>query len=567
MMHRMVRLAGLRLAMVWLVAVPFSVGAGSNIASTVHNLTPTGPGNFKAPESTGLCVFCHTPHSSNPQRSLWNRELSAATYELYTSSTLLAQVKQPTGSSRLCLSCHDGTLAMGNLLRPGGVRPTLGFLTGKAALGTNLSADHPVSFVYDAALATARGELAFPSVLTGAIKLDQNHEMQCTSCHDAHEDRHAKFMRMDTRNGALCVTCHKPTGWENSTHATSSATWNGTGTSPWPGSAYPTVAENACSSCHKPHTAGHAKALLAQPGEVANCMVCHGGAVAARNLQNEFSKLSSHPISAAEWTHTPNEKPMEMARHVTCADCHNPHASNNTPAAVATDVTGRLLGVRGISQAGGVLIPATKEYEVCYKCHGLSDATTQSFQRQDNNRNVLKEFDPSNQSYHPVVAVGKNAGIQNLVTGYTASSRLLCSSCHNNDAAASGGTAPAGPHGSQYAPILERQYDAADNTIESPQSYALCYKCHDRNALTIDVAGKFPHARHLAKNTSCASCHDAHGSRYNPRLINFMLFDKNGLPVVSKSTAQQRLEYIPSVTGGQCYLSCHGVNHEPSTAP
>jgi len=197
----------------------------------------------------------------------------------------------------------------------------------------------------------------------------------------------------------------------------------------------------------------------------------------------------------------------------------------------------------------------------------LSDATTQSFQRQDNNRNVLKEFDPSNQSYHPVVAVGKNAGIQNLVTGYTASSRLLCSSCHNNDAAASGGTAPAGPHGSQYAPILERQYDAADNTIESPQSYALCYKCHDRNALTIDVAGKFPHARHLAKNTSCASCHDAHGSRYNPRLINFMLFDKNGLPVVSKSTAQQRLEYIPSVTGGQCYLSCHGVNHEPSTAP
>jgi len=226
-----------------------------------------------------------------------------------------------------------------------------------------------------------------------------------------------------------------------------------------------------------------------------------------------------------------------------------------------------LLGVRGISQSGLLTNPSTKEYEVCYKCHGLNAAGTAGFQRQDNVRNARLQFDPTNPSYHPVAAVGKNAGIQNLITGYTATTVIGCSSCHNNDSAASGGTSPKGPHGSNYAPILERQYDTADNTIESPQNYALCYKCHDRNALTVAVPGKFPHARHLNKNTSCASCHDAHGSRYNPRLINFMLFDKNGLPVVSKSTAQQRLEYIPSATGGQCYLSCHGVNHEPSTYP
>ncbi|PIQ50823.1 MAG: hypothetical protein COW02_17990 [Comamonadaceae bacterium CG12_big_fil_rev_8_21_14_0_65_59_15] len=567
MMCRIFRLIAITVTMAGLLALP-SVYAGTNIASTVHNLTPTGPGNFKAPEATGLCVFCHTPHSASPQGPLWNRALSGATYELYTSSTLMAQVKQPTGSSRLCLSCHDGTLAMGTLVMPIGGRyqPTLGMLTGKAKLGTNLSADHPISFVYDAALAANRGELVYPSTLTGAIKLDQNHEVQCTSCHDAHEDRHAKFMRMETRYGALCVTCHQPNGWPNAAHATSTATWNGQGTSPWPGSAYPSVSENACSSCHKPHAAAHGKALLAQSSEVANCMVCHSGTVAARNLQNEFSKLSSHHINSAEWTHTPKEDATQMAKHVTCTDCHNPHASNNTTTATP-DVNGRLLGVRGISQSGLLTNPSTKEYEVCYKCHGLNAAGTAGFQRQDNVRNARLQFDPTNPSYHPVAAVGKNAGIQNLITGYTATTVIGCSSCHNNDSAASGGTSPKGPHGSNYAPILERQYDTADNTIESPQNYALCYKCHDRNALTVDVPGKFPHARHLNKNTSCASCHDAHGSRYNPRLINFMLFDKNGLPVVSKSTAQQRLEYIPSATGGQCYLSCHGVNHEPSTYP
>jgi predicted CXXCH cytochrome family protein len=550
-----------------LLSVALPAGAATSIANTVHNLTPTGPGVFKAPEATGLCVFCHTPHSASPQRSLWNRELSGATYQLYTSSTLVAQVKQPTGSSRLCLSCHDGTLAMGTLLRSqNGLQPTLGVLTGKAALGTNLSADHPISFLYDSALAASRGELVYPTSLTGAIKLDQNHELQCTSCHDAHEDRHPMFMRMETRNGALCLSCHTPTGWSATTHATSTATWNGMGTSPWPAGAYPSVAENACSSCHRPHAAGHGKALLAQSGEVANCTVCHSGTVATRNIQSEFLKSSSHPINTAEWTHTPKEDPKQMARHVTCSDCHNPHASN-AAAATAPNVTGRLLGVRGLSQGGSSVASASFEYEVCYKCHGLSAAPTASFQRQDNPRNARLQFDPINPSYHPVAAVGKNPSIQNLVIGYTASSVIGCSSCHNNDAWTSGGTNPAGPHGSTYAPILERQYETADNTIESAQNFALCYKCHDRNALTTDVPGKFPHARHLNKQTACASCHDAHGSRLYPKLINFMLFDKMGLPVVTKSTVQQRLEYVAQANGAQCYLNCHGVNHEPSTYP
>lgn len=544
-----------------------AAGAATYVANTVHNLTPTGPGNFKAPEATGVCVFCHTPHSASPQRSLWNRAFSAATYQLYTSSTLLAQVKQPTGSSRMCLSCHDGTLAMGTLLTSqNGLQPTLGVLTGKAALGTDLSADHPVSFLFDSTLAVNRGELVYPTSLTGAIKLDSNHEMQCTSCHDAHEDSHPMFMRMDTRAGALCLTCHTPSGWNTASHATATATWNGTGTSPWASGAYTTVADNACSSCHRPHAAGHGKALLAQTGEVANCTICHSGTVASRNIQNEFLKFSSHPVNTGEWSHSPKEDAKQMSRHVTCADCHNSHASNATAAALPS-VGGRLQGVRGINQAGSAVNPANFEYEVCYKCHGLNPATSASFQRQDNPRNARLQFDPINPSYHPVTAVGKNAGIQNLVMGYTASSVIGCSSCHNNDAWSAGGSNPAGPHGSTYSPILERQYLTADNTIESSQSYALCYKCHDRNALTTDVPGKFPHARHLQANTACASCHDAHGSRLYPKLINFMLFDKNGLPVVSKSTTQQRLEYIPSANGGQCYLSCHGVNHEPKTYP
>lgn len=541
--------------------------AGGSIANTVHNLTPTGPGNFKAPEATGLCVYCHTPHNASPQRGLWNRDPSNVTYQLYESTTLKAQVKQPTGASRLCLSCHDGTLAMGTLRNAQhGVQPTLGLLTGRTVLGTNLSVDHPISFVYDSALAADRGELADPLSLTGALKLDQNNELQCTSCHDAHEDRRPNFLRTDTRYGALCQTCHTPAGWNATTHATSLAGWNGVGSNPWASGAFASVSENACENCHRTHSAGHGKGLLAQGGEVANCTVCHSGTVASRNIINEFVKPSHHPIENGEWTHTPKEDARLMPRHVTCADCHNAHASNATPG-MAPNLSGRLAGARGINQGGSTVAPASFEYEVCYKCHGLTSATTSGIQRQDNVRNTRSQFDPANPSFHPVAAIGKNASIQNLLPGYTAASRIACSSCHNNDAWSAGGMNPAGPHGSIFQPILVRDFRSDQSVAESPQNFGLCYMCHDRNALTFDQPGKFPHAKHLNAQSSCAACHDSHGSRQYPHLINFQLFDRMGIPVVTKSIVQQRLEYIPQANGGQCYLSCHGKNHEPSSYP
>src|SRR6185295_2546550 len=97
------------------------------------------------------------PHGSVGEKALWSHSLSAATYTPYTSTTMKAIVGQPTGESKLCLSCHDGTVALGLMHRQkanaparlAGVRMT----PGRAVLGTDLSDDHPVSFSYDAALA------------------------------------------------------------------------------------------------------------------------------------------------------------------------------------------------------------------------------------------------------------------------------------------------------------------------------------------------------------------------------------------------------------------------------
>jgi predicted CXXCH cytochrome family protein len=545
--------------------------AQTQVSRTKHNLTPSGPGTIKTAVQTGLCVFCHTPHNASPSIGMWNHELSGTTYQLYASSTLKATLNQPTGSSQLCLSCHDGTLALDTLrVPPKGTPLTLSFLTGGTVLGTNLSRDHPISFTYDLALTQIRQELADPSSLPVSAPLDPKGQLQCTSCHDPHEDRHPNFLRADNRGGTLCTACHRLKNWSGSIHATSNATWNGTGTNPWPPGAFDTVTDNACYNCHRSHGAASptGKPLLAQTAEATNCTICHGGTVALKNVEAEFSKPSHHPVENSPWTHESNEDPLAMTRHVACTDCHNPHVATAAPA-VPPSVPGALLGAKGLTFGGSAINTPNFEYEVCDKCHnaGVTEPTTTGILRQSGTRNVRRKIDPTNRSYHPIAATGVSPTMPGLQAGYTTSSIIGCTSCHNNDDWTALGTYPRGPHGSRYAPILGAQYSTGDPSTESPQTYALCYQCHNESFLITDSANTFPHQRHVVNDQApCAACHDAHGSRQNAHLIDFMLRDSTGKVVVSPSATQHLLTYTPLGSGhAQCYLSCHGWNHEPSS--
>lgn len=537
--------------------------ARAAIVDTVHNLSATGHGPVRATGTTELCIFCHVPHRAATTRALWNRALPPVTYRLYGSSTLQAKPRQPNGASRLCLSCHDGTTALGLLrVAPRSGRPALGPLRGRADLGTDLSDDHPISFEYARALSTGHGELADPTGLLPGVPLDARRQVQCTTCHDPHDNRFRAFLRIDDRGGRLCTACHTLANWSGSSHANSTKEWNGRGTDPWPTSPYVTVAANACENCHWPHSAGQAARLLARSTQRGVCLVCHNGNLASKNVEASIAKASAHPVASTDGIHDPVEDPRTMSRHATCVDCHNPHEATGERVA-PPGLPGPLRGVAGVTQSASLVDEAASEAEVCYRCHGLRDQTTRGMVRQDNVRNVRLELDPGNASFHPVAARGRNPGASGFQAGYTAASRVTCSDCHSDDAV--GADRPRGPHGSTFAPILERQFRTNDPSPEAPDAYALCYKCHNRAALLGNQAGKFPHQAHLVRaQASCAVCHDAHGSRRNPHLINFMLRDPSGRTVVQPSQNQGRLEYETNGSGsGRCFLLCHGMNHEP----
>jgi len=231
---RTTRFCILYLAFCTFVCIPLV--ASALVKDTKHNLSVTGTGDVKAISETEICIFCHTPHNSSPAQPLWNHELGAVVnYINYASDTLqsYAEGEAPPidGHSKLCLSCHDGTVAVGSVVSRseeimmvpvGGVIDSSGKLIGGAGyLGTDLSGGHPISIIFDEALAIKRNSADPPltrlkwPIIDPDIRLhptQNGYGVQCTSCHDPHDskavDGWPPFWHKPTHDD-VCTVCHE----------------------------------------------------------------------------------------------------------------------------------------------------------------------------------------------------------------------------------------------------------------------------------------------------------------------------------------------------------------------
>lgn len=550
---------------------PGTVSA-SDIRNTKHNLSISGPGPISAARESRICIFCHVPHQADSTVSyLWNRSAPVKPFTPYYSSTLKADVGQPTGASRMCLSCHDGTIALGATASSATEIPFKGGIRELPAerssnIGTDLSDDHPVSFVYDDMLVLKHRQLRDPSTLPSAIGLE-GHWLECTACHDPHDNTYGRFLVMDNAASSLCIACHDMENWPFSVHARSSKSLNRTG-GLWPNTDFATVGENGCENCHTPHQAGSRERLLIFAYEEDNCLACHNGAIAVSDLASALIKPYGHGVHDTAGIHAPDEDFVDnlVAEHVECSDCHNAHQASSEPSPGKGIVSGANKGVSGITAMGQSIIPARYQYEICFKCHGSRlnlVSITQPVARQHNEPNKRLTFNAVNPSFHPVEDRGKNPYVPSLLAPLTADSIITCTDCH------AGGDSLefSGPHGSIYPHILRARYVTEDYTAESAAVYALCYQCHNRSALLNDTS--FEHRVHVVENNApCSACHDPHGVSFmqgtpvnNSHLINF------DITIVSANSNGRR-EYIDQGRlRGQCFLTCHGKIHDPMSYP
>ena len=197
------------LAAVVVACVIGGVTAYGGISGSGHDFSSQGWSGGR------LCMVCHTPHGSDTAVTgapLWNHATTTATYTLYSSPTLNASPIQPEHyASKLCLSCHDGTVALDSF---GGATGS-SFVSAPSNVGTDLSNDHPISFTYDAGLAAADGGLHDPTTAGSGLgkSIDEdllfNHRVECASCHDVHNTGgYPRLLRMNNTGSALCLTCH-----------------------------------------------------------------------------------------------------------------------------------------------------------------------------------------------------------------------------------------------------------------------------------------------------------------------------------------------------------------------
>lgn len=317
-----------------------------------------------------------------------------------------------------------------------------------------------------------------------------------------------------------------------------------------------------CGTCH----AGNA---FNGGGASEGCLQCHGtqgtgpsalmiGEGAPVAVADEFRKPYRHPTFDVRGVHSskevlPESDPRSI-RHADCVDCHHPHLVSSAR---------KYAGIPG-KRVGNLTAEVIFEYELCYRCHGDSANLPP---RAGNKR---AEFARSNASFHPVEGEGKNLAVVSLLRPYREQqqnpndvSTITCGDCHGSDNPAS----PKGPHGSNYQYLLVDSFSTKDREPETPQTYALCYRCHSRSSILANESFRF-HAQHVqgssgveANGTSCFTCHNSHGSQENRYLIRF------NLDVVTPNS-RGMLKFVEkgvSKFSGDCYLSCHGVDHDPKS--
>ena len=241
------------------------------VKNTIHNLSSSSTYfMYQSDNVDEICVFCHTPHGGVLNGPLWNRSLpDTGSFTHYNSASLspylqgMSVARNVNDESLICLSCHDGSVAINHLLNDpnslngsdityffgavtetpglempdmfGGIGSRIGASLNDPSGTGDLSDDHPISFSYSQVLAepiydggSRDGELR-PVGNTGDASsalgykgegvrfFGSDYRVECSSCHDPHVDyisgvnnpkNYTPFLIRPNSGSDLCLSCH-----------------------------------------------------------------------------------------------------------------------------------------------------------------------------------------------------------------------------------------------------------------------------------------------------------------------------------------------------------------------
>ncbi len=170
-----------------------------------------------------ICKPCHTPHFADTDIGfLWAHDMSQQVYTLFDgTSSSPGGVDELDQFSRMCLSCHDGTIAL-NAFHNGGGPPIFIDEGARIGAGGDLSDDHPIGITaeypiggnggFNAATLSPAGFWGFgPGFFPEVPLFPFNGEevVSCSTCHDPHANAGIDhLLRKSNADSDLCLTCH-----------------------------------------------------------------------------------------------------------------------------------------------------------------------------------------------------------------------------------------------------------------------------------------------------------------------------------------------------------------------
>ncbi len=356
-----------------------------------------------------------------------------------------------------------------------------------------------------------------------AFKLADDLPALCYMCHDENTE---KYIHAPVEGGE-CLICHSPHSSANPSlllanpvsslcfecHDEEIAKHN---------NAHQPVSEGNCQSCHNPHQSKDRNLLkTALPGL---CFSCH------EDVGKQMKTKHIHPPSEDD-----------------CRNCHNVHGSTDkylldqTISSLCFDCHD---DVKESVESKPIVHGAVKIKETCVNCHSPHASSQDYFLLKENKALCLSCHNKSIKTETKKLDNIKQILDKSKVV-HDAIELVGCSGCHF-------------PHASVYPSLLQDAFPVGIYTPARPDSFALCFTCHDTDLLekkTTKTATNFRNSDqnlhyvhiHGDKGRNCKDCHKMHGSQYEHLITSSLIFGNWKMPI----------KYQATQNGGSCLTGCH----------
>ena len=329
---------------------------------------------------------------------------------------------------------------------------------------------------------------------------------ECYACHLPHQSDHRYLLKSQVEV-ELCVNCHADQVGVDKKYVHGPA------------------AAGACSLCHMPHSSNE-PGLLRTSGSVA-CMDCHEDMRAKLAPPNSVHAPVQEDCAQCHDPHASDHRyQLRTDRQALCLDCHRPMIEKLESQPVYHEA---LCTEEGCAHCHDVhsspypnMLKSTVK-DLCLSCH------TQEIERPDGTKlaGMGDKLDKSKFLHGPI----KDGN---------------CEACHD-------------PHGSVTFSLLREPYPQGFYAPFKPETYALCFGCHDsKSFLTAETENLTEfrngatnlhhlHVSDVTKGRSCRACHETHASDRPKHVTEAVPFGTWDIP----------LNFEKTETGGSCAPGCH----------